>query len=117
MAEPLHRLLLPQVLPDLQALGHEDDALVDAAMQAIIDLAERRKIGKALGERHVSGDLVGTRRLKFDLAGQRPERFRVVYRLLPDESAADTVEVISVGRRGGHAVYLAAVARLDELDE
>lgn len=117
MAEPLHRSLLPQVLADLQALGQEDDALVDAALQAMIDLAERRKTGKELGERHVSGDLVGTRRLKFDLAGQHPERFRVVYRLLPDESAADTVEIISVGRRGGHAVYLAAVARLGEPEE
>lgn len=117
MAKPLHRSLLPQVLADLQVLSQEDDALVDAALQAIVDLAERRKIGKELGERHVSGDLAGTRRLKFDLAGQRPERFRVVYRLLPDKSAADMVEIISVGRRGGHAVYLAAVARLSELDE
>jgi hypothetical protein len=117
VAEPLDRSLLPQVLLDLQLLAQEDDALVDAALHAIIDLAERRKTGKQLGDRHVSGDLAGTRRLKFDLAGQRPERFRVVYRLLPDESDADTVEIISVGRRGGHAVYLAAVARLSELDE
>ena len=88
MAEALHRSLLPQVVLDLQLLGQEDDGLVDAALQAISDLAD-----------------------------QRPERFRVVYRLLPDERSADTVEIISVGRRGGHAVYLAAVARMGEPDE
>jgi len=117
VAEPLHRSLLPQVVLDLQLLGQEDDGLVDAALQAIMDLAKRRKTGKRLGERHVSGDLSGTRRLKFDLVDQRPERFRIVYRLLPDEASADTVEIISVGRRGGHAVYLAAVARMGEPDE
>jgi hypothetical protein len=117
VAQSLHRALLPQVLNDLRALGEEEDGLVDAALQAITDLAARRKTGRELGERHVSGDLTGTRRLKFDLVGQRPERFRVVYRLLPDATDADTVEVISVGRRGGHAVYLAAAARLREPDE
>ncbi len=117
MAEPFHRSLLPQVVLDLQLLGQEDDGLVDAALQAILDLATRRKTGKRLGDRQVSGDLSGTWRLKFDLVEQRPERFRVVYRLLPDEPSADTVEIISVGRRGGHAVYLAAVARMVEPDD
>lgn len=114
MAEPLHRSLLPQVLEDLRALNDIDPDLVDAALQAVTDLAQHRKTGKVLGDRHVSGDLTGTRRLKFDLAGERPERFRVVYRLVPDDDSADTVEVIAIGPRGGHTAYRAAVARLTD---
>lgn len=112
MAEPLHRSLLPQVLDDLRALNDIDPGLVDAALQAVTDLAQHRKTGKVLGARHVSGDLTGTRRLKFDLDGERPERFRVVYRLQPDDDSADTVEVIAIGPRGGHAAYRAAADRL-----
>lgn len=108
MARPYHRALLPQVLDDLHALAHIDEALVDVALQAITDLAEHRKIGKLLGVRHVSGDLSGCRRLRFDLPGDHPERFRIIYRLEPD----DTIEVIALGPRGGHAAYRTAVERL-----
>ena len=114
MAKPLHRALLPQVLDDLRALADIDDALVDAGLQTVADLAQRRKTGKALGARHVSGDLTGCRRLRFDLPGHKPERFRVIYRLRPDDARPDTVEVISIGPRGGHAAYQAAVARLTD---
>ncbi|MGI8983462.1 MAG: type II toxin-antitoxin system RelE/ParE family toxin [Acidimicrobiales bacterium] len=102
------------MLDDLRALARFDEALIDAALQAITDLAEHRKVGKPLGERHVSGDLTGCRRLRFDLAGSKPVRFRVVYRLRPDEINSDTVEVIAVGPRGGHAAYQAAVSRLGQ---
>jgi hypothetical protein len=62
----------------------------------------------------VSGDLTGRRRLHFDLPGQRTQRFRVVYRLRPDDTTPDTVEVIAVGPRGDHAVYQAAASRLTD---
>ena len=110
-----HRSLLPQVLDDLRSLAELDEALVDAAFQAISDLARGRRTGKALGARWVSGDLEGCRRLPFDVPGQRPERHRVVYRLRPSEDRADTVEVISVGPRGGHVVYREAASRLADL--
>ena len=112
MADDLDRSFLPQVMDDLRSLAEDDETLVDIALQAVTDIAARRKTGKVLGARHVSGDLTGSRRLKFDLEGQRPERFRVVYRPLPDEHSAETLEVISIGRRGGHAVYAAAATRL-----
>ena len=56
------------------------------------------------------------RRLRFDLPGQRPERFRIVYRLQPDEQRPDTIEVIAIGPRGGHAAYQAAAKRLNPTD-
>lgn len=114
MGKRYHRALLPEVLDDLRALAEIDNGLVDAAFAATTDLAERRKAGKLLGERHVSGDLTGTRRLRFDLPGQRPERFRVIYRLRPDDENPETVDVIAVGPRGGHAAYQAGVARLSD---
>lgn len=75
-------------------------------------MAEHRKTGKVLGARHVSGDFTGCRRLRFDVSGETQHQFRVVYRLLPDDATAHTVEVIAVGPRGGHAAYLTAAARL-----
>lgn len=116
MEADFHRALLPEVLDDLRALADIDDNLIDAALQAVTDLAARRKIGKQLGDRNVSGDLTGTRRLRFDLPGQRPERFRIVYRLQPDEQRPDTIEVIAIGPRGGHTAYQAAAERLNPTD-
>lgn len=112
MSRPYHRAMLPQVLDDLRALTQFDEQLVDVALQAIVDLAEHRKTGKLLGSRHVSGDLTGCHRLRFDLPDERPQRFRIVYRLLPADTNADTIEVIAVGPRGGHAAYQTAVSRL-----
>lgn len=112
MARAYHRALLAEVVDDLRALAEVDVDLVDVALQAIVDLAEHRKTGKLLGVRHVSGDLSGCRRLRFDVPGRRPQRFRIIYRLLPDDQEPDTVEVIAVGPRGGHAAYQAAAARL-----
>ena len=117
MADPLHRSFLPQVVEDLRLLGREDDDLIDSALEAVADLAARRRTGKRLGERHVSGDLTGTQRLRFDLPNRRPERFRVVFRLLPDAPTAHTIEVISVGRRAGHEIYLEAIRRIEEAEE
>lgn len=109
---PFYRALLPDVLDDLRGLALFDEVLVDAALQAITDLAQHRKTGKALGDRHVSGDLSGCRRLRFDLAGTKPERFRIIYRLVPNNTRPEAVEVIAVGPRGGHAAYQAAASRL-----
>ena len=89
-----------------------DEVLIDVALQTITDLANHAKVGKALGERHVSGDLTGCLRIRFDVPGIRPERFRVIYRLAPNDTIPDTIEVISVGPRGGHAAYRVAAYRL-----
>ena len=113
MTLPYHRALLPAVLDDLRTLSAEDEALVDIALQAITDLAEHRKIGKLLGDRHVSGDLTGCRRLRFDRPDEPAPRFRLIYRLQPDTNP-DTIEIIALGPRGGHAAYQSAVTRLTD---
>ncbi len=58
-------------------------------------------------------ELTGCRRVYFDLdAFNGKPRFRMVYRLFPDEDAPDLVWVIAVGERANMAVYTAAVTRL-----
>ncbi|MGH9156717.1 MAG: hypothetical protein ACRD1K_12975 [Acidimicrobiales bacterium] len=61
---------------------------------------------------HGLGDLSGCRRLRFDIEGERSDRFRIIYRLRPDDARPDAVEVIAIGPRGGHAAYKTAAARL-----
>ena len=105
-----------EVIEDLRLLGEIDPVLVDAALAAIEDLAFGRQRGKLLGERYVTGDLTGLSRLRFDLPGQRPARFRIVYRLIDNDTV---VEVLAVGERTDHVVYRDTLARLDptEADE
>ena len=86
---------------------------MDVVLKVIVDVVQHRQAGKLLGERAVSGNLIGCRRLRFDVPGARPQRFRVIYRLLPTDEDPEKVEVIAVGPRGGHLAYQAAVARMD----
>jgi hypothetical protein len=87
-----------------------DPAVLDAAEAIIDELAHGRVRGRLLGDRHVSGDLTGLARVKFDLPGERPQRFRLVYRQVDDQE----LHIIAIGVRDGHAIYRAAVARVEQ---
>ncbi len=92
--------------------------LVDAALAAVEDLAFGRQVGKLLGDRHVTGDLTRLSRLRFDVAGQHPLRFRVVYRVLDNDTGElPVIEVLAIGERADHIVYRDTLARLDPTDE
>lgn len=80
---------------------------IDAAVAILDDLAAGRVTGKLLGKRAVTGDLSGLARVKFDLPGRRPQRFRIVYREI-----AEVRDVLAIGLRDEHAIYRAAVRRL-----
>ncbi|MGQ0773906.1 MAG: type II toxin-antitoxin system RelE family toxin [Pseudonocardiales bacterium] len=101
---------LPVAPADLLALNAEDGQLADAALAALDDIAHHRQRGKVLGQRNISGDLSGLYRLRFDAPDQRPQRYRIVYRLIPAERPT-TVEVVALGLRADHAIYREAVAR------
>lgn len=108
------RRYAPAVLGDLAVLRAINARLVDAALAALDDLAFGRQIGKLLGDRHVTGDLTGLARLRFDLPDQHPLRFRIVYRLVDDDTV---IEVLAIGERADHVVYRDTLARLDPTDE
>jgi hypothetical protein len=106
------------VVGDLAVLRAINAKLVDAALAAVEDLAFGRQVGKLLGDRHVTGDLTGLARLRFDVAGQHPLRFRVVYRVLDNDTGElPVIEVLAIGERADHIVYRDTLARLDPTDE
>jgi mRNA-degrading endonuclease RelE of RelBE toxin-antitoxin system len=115
-AEParFERRYAPAVVGDLAVLRAINARLVDAALAALEDLAFGRQVGKLLGDRHVTGDLTGLSRLRFDLPGQHPLRFRIVYRLVDDDTV---IEVLAIGERADHVVYRDTLARLAPTDE
>ena len=106
---PPYRLTFSSELPaDLIALRNVDPAALDAAQAIVDDLAHRRVCGKLLGERRVSGDLTGLARAKFDIAARRPQRFRLLYQQVDE----DTCHVVAIGVHDEHAIYRAAVRRV-----
>lgn len=108
------RRYAPEIVTDLTALGEVDPELVDAALAAVEDLAFGRQRGKLLGDRYVTGDLTGLARLRFDLPGQHPTRFRIVYRLIENDTGPlPVVEILAVGERADQVVYRITFARLN----
>lgn len=85
------RRYTPEIVADLAALREFDPALLAAALAAIEDLAFGRQRGKLLGDRHVSGDLTGLARPRFDLPGQHPTRYRIVYRLIENDTVIEVL--------------------------
>ena len=67
--------------------------------------------GEKLGAHADVGDLTFCRKKSFD-----EKRHRVVYRLLPDEGDPRILQIIAIGPREKLEVYIAAVARLEELE-
>jgi hypothetical protein len=68
-----------------------------------------------LKEHPLVGDRWDCCKVHFDEDEDRWPRFRLVYRLLPDEIAAVEVEAIAVGRRAAMAPYVEAARRLGRL--
>ena len=56
------------------------------------------------------GDLTGLSRLRFDVVGHHPLRFRIVYRLIENDTV---IEVLAIGERADLSVYRDTFARLD----
>jgi hypothetical protein len=83
---------------------------LEAAQAIIDDLEQGRVQGKLLGERRVSGDLTGLARVKFDIKSRWPQRFRLIYRQIDE----DTRHVVAVGVRDEHAIYRTAVRRVTQ---
>lgn len=102
---------LPDVAADLAEPARFDPDLLTAVTTAINGLAFGRQRGKLLDERHVTGDLTGLLRLRVDLPAVRPTRYRIVYRLLEQDTV---IEVLAIGERADHAVYRDVLSRLND---
>lgn len=82
------------------------------ALQILADVAGGQNLGEQLEDHSSVGDLSDCRKMYFDETCERKPRYRLVYRLLPDEVTAVEVEAIVVGLRAAMQVYVDAARRL-----
>ncbi len=95
----------PEVSDDIRALPSDD--LRREALREILEVKNHPFRSQPLGKLPATGDLSDCRKKYFDQA-----RYRVIYRLLPDEKNPTEADVIAVGPRVGLTVYNEAIKRL-----
>ena len=110
MRKPLRRSLRPEAVDDIKNLSSEN--LKRRAIQIIVDVSNGVLEGRPLEDHPTVGDLSDCRKVYFDDQEEDKPRFRLVYRLLPNEVQAVSVEAIAVGRRRLMDVYVQAARRL-----
>ncbi len=110
MRKPLERSVRPEAVDDIKNLPSEN--LKRRAIQIIVDVSNGVLEGRPLEDHPSVGDLSDCRKVYFDDQEEDKPRFRLVYRLLPGEVQAVSVEAIAVGRRRLMDVYVQAARRL-----
>jgi mRNA interferase RelE/StbE len=85
------------------------------AIQILVDVSNGELEGKPLEDHPSVGDLSDCRKVYFDDQEDGPPRFRLVYRLLPNEVETVAVEAVAVGRRRLMEVYVVAARQLGRL--
>ena len=110
---PLDRSLRPEAADDIRNLPSEN--LKRRAIQIIIDVSKGELEGRPLEDHPSVGDLSDCRKVYFDDRDDDKPRFRLVYRLLPNEVEAVSVEAVAVGRRRLTEVYVVAARQLGRL--
>ena len=115
MRKPLPRQYHVKFADDVKALPTRN--LQRRALQIITDVSKGILEGKLLEEHPAVGDLGDCRKIYFDEHDDIAPRYRLVYRLLPNEVQAVCVEGITVGQRKALAVYVEAARRLNRFVE
>lgn len=100
----------PQVNEDLRALP--TDKLRWEALRYIVRLRDKPYLGRRLRDHPQLGDLSDCRKIFLDERHDVDPRWRIVYRLLPDDVRPTVAEVLIVGPRQSETVYRGAVERL-----
>ena len=92
--------------------GLESSELKEIARNWVDELALGNQVlGKPLGRVKGIGDLTGYWAIKFDLPGYH-NRFRLVFRYLPNDQDPSEVYLLTIGPRYGYRVYRDASARI-----
>lgn len=108
---------------DLAALVRSEGGQVDNSHPLAVrvfgllaDLARGEFAGLPLEEREGTADLSDCRKVYFDLDPREPRpRFRLVYRLLPNEENPTTIQAVAVGYRASLDAYVRAARNLGRL--
>ncbi len=103
----------PEQRADYAALPNEDLRCV--ALTYLLRLKRAPLLGLPLRDHPQLGDLSDCRKIYFDERADVPPRWRIVYRVLPDELNPRTVDVLSIGRRAHADAYVLAARRLGRL--
>jgi len=81
-------------------------------------------LGRPCGYQHATGNLSDCRKVYFDTETNREPRYRLVYRVLPDELSPQSIEVITVGEKFVHdaagnreSIYVRVGELLSRLDD
>jgi hypothetical protein len=97
--------------------GIKDRDVRDEIAMAVLDIVEDPWLGEGLEYLPPVGDLSDCRKLYVDVPPDQrppgPPRYRIVYRLLPDEHAPRKVQIIAIGPRADEIAYRRALARLN----
>ncbi|MBI3429453.1 MAG: hypothetical protein HY050_05265 [Actinobacteria bacterium] len=113
MKKSLPRKHHPKFANDIRILPTRN--LQRLALQKITDVSNGSLTGIPLEDHPAVGDLSDCRKIYFDERDDIAPRYRLVYRLLPNEVEAVCVEAITVGERNALQVYVEAARRLGRL--
>ena len=110
MTEPFRLAQLPGFADDFYALPTAN--LQRMVLQLLAGVQNGTKHGAPLQNLPAVGDLSDCRKIYFDTDGNGKPRYRLVYRLTPDEIHAAAIEAVAVGERANLAAYRHAVRHL-----
>ncbi|PPG94346.1 hypothetical protein C5C22_08980 [Rathayibacter rathayi] len=81
-------------------------------LMLLVEVSKGTLTGRPLEDLVVTGDLSDCRKIYFDLDNNDKPRYRLVYRLTPNEIRAVAVEAVAVGERRNLDAYYRAAKNL-----
>jgi hypothetical protein len=106
---------LPGFEADLFALPSRE--LMQRALTLLVEVARGTLSGGELEALVATGDLSDCRKIYFDVDNNQKPRYRLVYRLTPNEVRAVAVEAVAVGERRNLDAYVRAARNLGRLPD
>jgi hypothetical protein len=100
----------PNVREDFRALP---PAVQLMAKKHLVRIEQQPHFGLPLNDHPVWGDLSDCRKVYLDESHEVDPRWRIVYKLLPDEENPEVADVIIIGPREDDEVYVEIMQRLE----
>lgn len=102
--------LWPQVREDFRALPPAVQLMVK---KYLARLERQPHFGTPLNDHPMWGDLSDCRKIYLDESHDRSPRWRIIYKLLPDEANPEVADVMIIGPRADDEVYYEIMKRLE----
>lgn len=90
---------------------------MERTLTLLVEVARGNLSGLELEKLVATGDLSDCRKIYFDIDNNQKPRYRLVYRLMPNEIRAVAVEAVSVGERRGLGAYVRAARNLGRIPD